>query len=1175
MAYFHDAREIPEREFTALACDPRGSAVVEACAGSGKTWLLVARMLRLLLDGAQPRQLLAITFTRKAAAEMRERLLALARTLAAVPRDAALAELRMRGLDEAQAQAALPAARRLETMLLSQGQDLAIDTFHGWFGSLLRAAPLAQGVAPGYRLREDVARLREEAWAPFWNGLAAAGADEGTARLRAAYELLVEELGDYQAGQLLQSLFGWRSEWRALCAAGDPREQLREALGPDAEHDPLFDLHAGSSLGQALIADLQPAAAMLAQGSEAEKKTAEKIAAAIDGLHAVAAGAPTDSASAAPVREGAAARLEALLEQLADAVFTGAGKPRGIKYTKALEAVADKAAYETMLLAWESAADRLKDLRLRREEAKVLRLNLALFALTDALLERYQAHKSRQRVLDFADLEWEASRMLGDADTAAYAQVHLDARYKHILLDEFQDINPLQWHILLGWLDGYGDAGDRPTIFMVGDPKQSIYRFRRADARVFSAARDYLVETYGAAALRTARTRRNAPEVLSWVNAVFEEAARQEETPAYTTQDSTVPRQDVGDVAARRAGAVLLPLAFASGAEERSAADDGAWRDTLNQPRLGAERTSAAQARLEEARMVAARIAKLHAQARVDERGGRPARWSDFLVLVRRRAYLGALEQAFREQGLPHLSPRKGGLLAALEVLDMVALLTFLMTPEADLALAQVLKSPICGADDEALMQLADARLHGQGASWWNALRAFAGSEDCPAVLRQAQARLAGWLYLAGRLPVHDLLDNIYTSGEIKRCYAAAAPPLLREQALANLDAFLRLSLDLDGGRYPSLAKFVGELRAMSGGAEDESPDEGDAFSADEDEDQREDAAGVDAVRILTIHAAKGLEAPFVFLVDTNHSASRAQSSGVLLDWAPSERAPAHLSAFGKGWKGRARQALFDQEAAIARRENWNLLYVAMTRARQLLTVSGVDELDGESWYGRLLAAAEAGGAAVIELDEEGGDVGGAADPFTAEAFAAEVFAEYRDFSAALEPAAREAIRPRQEEILEASREEAIETGVLMHRLLERLTPAPDPAAALPDTAALARWLDAPPQRCVRAAAALRILQSPACRRAFDPKQYLQAWNERELITADEKLMRLDRLVEFEDELLVVDYKLTLGPNNREGYAAQLRGYIEAISAIRTDKPVRAAIVTADGDWVDLEDMER
>ena len=154
-----------------LACDPQRSVIVSACAGSGKTWLLVARMIRLLLDGVKPQEILALTFTRKAAQEMRDRLYGLLEEFSKASPEVLLNELKARGMDEAQAKAYLPKAKALYAQVLANPQPIVIDTFHGWFGRLLGAAPVSLGIQPGFTLREDAKRLQEECLRDWWGDL--------------------------------------------------------------------------------------------------------------------------------------------------------------------------------------------------------------------------------------------------------------------------------------------------------------------------------------------------------------------------------------------------------------------------------------------------------------------------------------------------------------------------------------------------------------------------------------------------------------------------------------------------------------------------------------------------------------------------------------------------------------------------------------------------------------------------------------------------------------------------------------------------------------------------------------------------------------------------------------------------------------------------------------------
>lgn len=1181
-AYLRDGQPVGEADFTRAACDPTRSVVVEACAGSGKTWLLVARLVRLLLAGAAPHEILAITFTRKAAEEMRERLMEVLSQLAGGTDDAVLAQLEMRGLAPDAARAALPRARTLHAQVLASPGRMAIDTFHGWFGTLLRGAPLSSGIVPGASLREDALRMKREAWAPFWRALA----HPQYADLRQAYEELVDAIGDFQARSLLDRMFHARNEWWAFRDAGDPAQRLADDLGDDATADVLVEALADDDW----LEDCAQLALTWGRAGKTEQTHAARL---VDGLRAVRA---WRDAGAAPGDAAAQA-----FGQLRTAFFTDAGKPRAMKATTALvKACGGEGGAQDLIARVGDHCARLDEIAARRCEAAVLAVNLALYRLGDALLERYQRYKGEQRAMDFADLEWLAARLMADEETATYLQVRLDARYRHLLLDEFQDTNPLQWRILQGWLAGYQGLGDKPTVFLVGDPKQSIYRFRRADARLFDAARDMLQAEFRATVLRTNRTRRNRPEVLDWVNAVFDHARADGRYPLYETQ--TTALKDPG-------GPVwLLPLVDAEAdakAEDGAAQEDGlatadGHRDTLTQPRV----QQGDSLRYEEGRRVAAWLRFVREQVPVREGdASRPATWRDMHLLVRRKTYLPDYERALREAGIPCLSPRRGGLLTTLEALDISALLAFLMTPESDLDLAHVLKSPIVGATDDDLILLAG--MEGEG-GWWSRIGTGLPRHVSDA-LRAGIARLRAWLALAPHKPVHDLIDHIYHHGEVRRRYAEAAPSAIREQVLANLDAFLKLSLDLDGGRYPSLPKFIDELQEIRRGDEDESPDEGGMGEGVEDAEAEPDEAAegtesqLDAVHILTVHAAKGLEAPFVVLLDANHSDPAADRGGILVDWPPTSPEPCHFSAYGKrSERGLARAPMFEAEAALAERENWNLLYVAMTRAQQGLLVSGVkgrtskaakEEVNGAeiagSWYVRLAAAGV--GAEVTPYPEA--DLA-AVDPFGP----ASERVRYTDFRLRYGGAGEEVggiTEPAFEDDTEGGTEvgteytvfdaEAAAHGELVHALLERLTRYPESYAGVPDAATVMHWfppagagaLQARERWQQQAEAAVADLQAMLASRALRPLLFahdaVSARNEVELYDGRGRLLRIDRLVEFDDRVVIIDYKQRLLPQEHAAYGAQLSRYVTAVQPIFPGKRIEAGVATAAGEWIDAE----
>jgi len=233
-AFFDGGRPIDREEFIRTACDPSRSVIVEACAGSGKTWLLVSRMLRLLLAGAEPGEMLAITFTRKAAQEMRERLIALLSELALETDEAKLLEaLTLRGLSEAEARAALPSARTLYARVLASPHGLSVDTFHSWFTRLLQIAPLSSGVPHGYGLEENTAELREQAWLKFMQSLNRAEHRE----LRDALMTVYQIAGDWSGREMIEAFVAKRAEWQIFKKACDPLAALNETCGADGERD--------------------------------------------------------------------------------------------------------------------------------------------------------------------------------------------------------------------------------------------------------------------------------------------------------------------------------------------------------------------------------------------------------------------------------------------------------------------------------------------------------------------------------------------------------------------------------------------------------------------------------------------------------------------------------------------------------------------------------------------------------------------------------------------------------------------------------------------------------------------------------------------------------------------------------------------------------------------------
>lgn len=1102
-AYEADGRAVEGPQFTAIACDPGRSVVVEACAGSGKTWLLVARTLRLLLAGTEPAELLAITFTRKAAQEMRERLLHLLHDLALQPEEEVMQLLRERGIPEAGLTHALPVARGLYERVLGSVHSLSIDTFHSWFARLLQIAPLASGVPHGYVLTESTGELRLETYSRFMQSLD----DPAKAGVREAMLALYDMVGDWNARALIDSFVDKRAEWWAAMQTGSPLDWLREMCGEDGE----FDARLALWDDEGLCSRLMTLARVLGQGAKRNQDRAVAIESAMT------AGASLDG-----------------FANLFAQFYDDKGRLRGNDHRRGkLLAAVEKHFGDNGADAFEEEfallGEALMSLQRRSYEKQVLALNEALFVAGSAYLEEYQAIKAEQRVFDFGDLEWHAYRLLTNSEHAAYLQSRLDARYKHILLDEFQDTNPLQWSIVRAWLDAYGGDAAQPSVFVVGDPKQSIYRFRRAEPRVFGAAQELLRER-GAAVLRTNQTRRNASAIVEVLNAGFVG------NPIFSPQ--TTLGLDGGMV-------WRLPLIVAAEEQEEetkeeTAAQGFALRDPLEMPRAEEEDAR----RVDEGKAVANAILRareeLAARRRQDGSDGRMPAWSEVMLLVKKRTYLNAYERALREAGIPFISDRRGGLLDSLEVADLIALLNFLITPGDNRALAHVLKSPVFGASDDDLIALAG---YGSDApngesTWWTRLQA-AAQDGAGESLRRAERLLRQWLDAAPRLPVHDLLDLILHQGELVARYACSVPALLRSQVVGNIEAFIELALNLDSGRYPSLPKFIDALRVLKTGADSDAPDEAVVD------------ASVDAVRIMTIHSAKGLEASIVVLVDANHSEAARDDLGILCAWPQDEVAPTHFSCFAKKEeRGAARDAFFEEEERLKVQEDWNLLYVALTRAKEVLIVSGVaggrgalpDGTMEGSWYQRLLAVPAMEIPPSQALEEEA---------------AAEAEFSLRIFHPPALPPVERKPAPYSNQ--------AIDEGVALHALLERMTARGEWPLQLPEAGLLARWLACTPATAstVRERA-MQILSDAGLERFFNPAHFSRAFNELDVMHGGD-VLRFDRAVVFDNEVWILDYKRDLLASEEAGYAAQLARYRQAARNVFPGKAVRSALITPDG----------
>ena len=1100
-AYEHNGAPCSRAAFYAIACDPRRSVAVEACAGAGKTWMLVSRILRALLDGAAPQEILAITFTKKAAGEMRERLQQWLADFAA-PRAAETpeawqqrldAELLARGIEPQRLPSQREQLQNLYQSLLAQGRPVQIRTFHSWFAALLRSAPLSVlqqlGLPSTYELLEDDADAVAEVWRRYLRRVA------GDADLSADYAALVATLGRHRAHAALEGALARRVEFLLADAAG----HVDDAVEP-------FDV-------------LYPRLAGVAQPADWLLQRAAGRALLQDAARALAPLARTYAAKGAELL----AALEAEdWDGVVAALFTKNGTPRAFSKHTHDDVRAAQNEVEAVLAAEAQHAARQYHLRMTR--------------LTRPLIESFAELKRERGWVDMSDVERAALTLLSDPFLSGWVQERLDARTRHLLIDEFQDTNPLQWQALHAWLSSYAGAGggtSAPSVFIVGDPKQSIYRFRRADPQVFIAAQDFIVNALDGDRLACDHTHRNAPEVLGAVNTVMLAAQAADEFSGYRAHSTeSTARGHIG----------ALPLIPRPDRAATGEGDEPDWRDSLTTPRVALEDSLRTLESRQAARWIASRIAA----------GVPPDR---LMVLARKRLPLGELQAELRQLGIACEQPEQQVLGEQAAVQDVLALVDALVSPGHDLALARALKSPLFDLTDDDLVRIAlavractpsphwaEGRGEGQPApdapppprrtppAWLEVLP----KTELPTLDTHALAAdLTQYRHWLLTLPPHDALQAIYSHRDVLARFAAAAPAPERAQVLAQLRALLAAALRVQGGRFLTAYQWLRALRRQRLPAPRPSAPQ--------------------AVQLLTVHGAKGLEADEVLLLDAASAAPRGGGPTTLIDWPGEQPAPTRLVFLASEDAPPPGVAdLAAQEAAAQAREELNALYVAMTRARGRLVLSGVTPYSqpASSWWQRIEALAEP-----LPVPQDAVAPAGDEDSFA-----------MLELPPALVQQAQEAI---ESEVAKAEPTDTSRVGEAMHWLLEHA--ADTPQGWLPERVAQARRrFGADADQAVRAEIlARRILKGDAAW-AWAGGEVLEAFNEIELTHQGQRL-RIDRLVRRragahgDEAWWVLDYKSAARPERDALLVEQLGRYREAVSLIHPGQTVVAAFLSADG----------
>ncbi|MGY6550102.1 MAG: double-strand break repair helicase AddA [Roseinatronobacter sp.] len=872
---FDDATEAQNR-----ASSPMVSTWLSANAGSGKTKVLTDRVARLLLRGVEPQRILCLTYTKAAASEMQNRLFRLLGGWAMLPEP----DLRnaLAQIDE-QPTGGLPEARRLFARAIESPGGLKIQTIHSFCAALLRRFPLEAGLSPAFAEMDD--RSARMLRADVLDALA-----EGTDR--PALDALAAVFTGSELDGLLQDICSASATFTGAL----PEAELRATLGLASQDSPerlLADVFLGGEF--ALLDALVP---LMAAGSVTDVKIAAK-------LRAIAETAPDMAA----------------LEALEGVLLTGATAKA--PFSAKIGSLPTKATQKTL----GALMDPLEQLMVRVESARPRRLALecltrsvALHRFARAFLPAYAQAKAARGWLDFDDLIARAGQLLTDPSVAQWVLFKLDGGVDHILVDEAQDTSPGQWrvieHLAQEFTAGIGAVDASRTLFVVGDKKQSIYSFQGADLRVFDAMQAQFREALAHVDLRLneallAHSFRSSDAILRMVDATFRppQDAGLGGAPAHVAFKTDLP------------GRVDLWPVIPKG--EKVETPD--WDDPVDiLPEAHHTRQLARAIAHELRRMIDARVV-------LPVRDGpRAMTEGDVLILVRRRSVLfHEIIAACKAEGLRMAGADRLRLGGELAVRDLTALLAFLATPEDDLSLAGVLRSPLFGWSEDRVFRLA----HGRGGAFlWARLRET-GDAQTLAVLRDLRAQ-------ADFLRPFDLLERCLTRHDGRRRLIARLGP----EAEEGIDALLGQALAYEPLETPSLTGFLAWL------------EQGDV------QIKRELASAEGRLRVMTVHGAKGLEAPIVILPDTGDRATRERGQILQVAGLPFWRSARDVMP-------EALQTASTAETTLRAEEDARLLYVAMTRAEHWLIVAGAgDTRTPDAWFNRMEAGLRAVGGVPTDM---------------------------------------------------------------------------------------------------------------------------------------------------------------------------------------------------------------
>ncbi len=1142
------------------ASDPTASAWVSANAGSGKTRVLAERVVRFLLDGTAPERILCLTFTKAAAAEMESRIFAMLGGWVLLDDETLSERLHAVSGRARFAPEFLARARRLFAEALETPGGLKIQTIHAFCESLLHRFPLEADVPPGFEVLDD--QRRGELMGEL-RGAVLFDAAQNDGALASALRQVVAHVQAADFDAILNEILGKRAELRAAFERFGDAEGIMAALcevhGLEAGATPasIAAEVAGDTFDRA---EFEAVEAQLGTGSANDVKAAGRIRHLLD-----------------------AATERTRLDALFDVFLTKTDRtPIAKPVTKGVQE------RHPDLLAWFEAWQETAAFALQRyRAASTCVATAALLRLAETIVRRYEDEKRTRGLLDYDGLIAKSVDLLEGTD-AAWVLYRLDGGLDHILVDEAQDTSPEQWrvigHLSEEFFVGVGARDDVVrTVFAVGDDKQSIFSFQGADPKEFEAMRRHFkAQADNAQALfdtvPLTVSFRSVPVILRAVDLVFSGKAGEGLTLS-----------DIPPHVASRTGqpgrVEIWPTVKPEEVDDVVRWDAPLDLDGQQSPRR----------RL--ARKIADTIAGWFAPPS-EELGAlkRPIEPGDILILVRRRdAFVDAMVSELKRREIPVAGADRLLLGSHIAVMDLISLSRFVLLEEDDLALAEVLKSPLVTkadgtpVDDDDLLTIA----YDRPGNLWHALTRAARADP---QLAPVVELLRSWRGLAGWQRPFEFYSAVLggSAGRHTPSGRKRFVERLGTEAHDPLDEFLGQALQYERDGAPSLEGFVQWI------------------TSSDTQIRRDMEHGKNEVRIMTVHGAKGLEAGVVFLPDTcTVPEGRMDPKVMALNVEDRTGAPVALPCWRMGAAFET-QPIADARAGWRTRvmeENNRLLYVAMTRAKDRLYVCGYDGKRARPagcWYDLITRALkpacrevpdENGETMLLRMEDEDANQLGGDDAMADLRYAPQEPPDWAHGPPAEEPPAAAFLAPSKLEFdaseggavrqsddqpvlspLQGSDEQRFRRGRLIHTLLQLL---PD----IPAQERLARgrgYLSQPGHALEVTAreeilsAALSVLDDPAIAWLFGSGSRSEVplaahlpvrdTEGREIVISGQ----IDRIAVRDDAVMIVDYKTNRpAPVSLESvpdvYLRQMAAYRLALRSIYPGRDVKAGLLWTDG----------